>query len=433
MDQFELYYGANKSPKLSPTKLIKHIENWEEDIAIFFYAYWCPHCKQFSPYWNEIAKYQEKQEVKNIKYYSFDCEESKIHSEICDVISITQYPTIIYFGYGSYYQNHMISNLFFGKQTPVNRLVKYKADYDPDIIKDWTNMMSGISRSHQLWDSIAKKLGFRTKKDKELEAKVKTLEELVEVLQNSNNQLLGQEKTSKDFNQNEGKYQGIDHNGYKDTNLEDIPLTELENLLNNLSEGNTEALDEALGPIESNQYNTKDPFVILFKNNYNLETQLPLLSCVVDFTADYCALPKASNEEFCNILVECASEGFESSKCRPKKSPFKNKEGLEKVQTCLRTNVKAVYEEQLGQMDVSYPSPSDVSTEERPLSESTLYEDLYSGIPESLGEEEGALFIEKQENSNNASFDENISRNNNLAYDIDLDEDIASATTTGGI
>ena len=79
----------------------------------------------------------------------------------------------------------MLSNFIFGQQTPVNRLVKYKADYDPDIIKDWTNMMSGISRSHQLWDKVAGKLGFRTRKDKDLEAKVKSLEEYVQILRNS--------------------------------------------------------------------------------------------------------------------------------------------------------------------------------------------------------------------------------------------------------
>ena len=82
MDQFEFYYGANKAPQIRPSELIKHLENWKEDISVFFYAHWCPHCKAFAPYWNEIAKYQEKQEVTNIKYYSFDCEESDIHSEL---------------------------------------------------------------------------------------------------------------------------------------------------------------------------------------------------------------------------------------------------------------------------------------------------------------------------------------------------------------
>merc|ERR1712146_176564 len=128
-----------------------------------------------------------------------------------------------------------------------------------------------------------------------------------------------------------------------------------------------------------------------------------------------------------------ASEGFESKKCRPKKSPFKNKEGLEKVQTCLRTNVKAVYEEQLGQVDTYDPYDSSIDDiYSTSASNSILSDDVISTEQETLQEKEGkhALFIEKEENVNNVNFDGNISRNNNLAYELDLYEDIATGSTS---
>lgn len=87
----------------------------------------------------------------------FDCEQDALATDICVYMGVTHYPTIQYLGYGPYYQQSIwsfLSNLliYFRLSAPkvnVERAVFFEGIPDPEVLKDWTNMMRGISSWHR--------------------------------------------------------------------------------------------------------------------------------------------------------------------------------------------------------------------------------------------------------------------------------------------
>ncbi len=86
---------------------------------MFFYANWCPHCKEAKPEWNKIKEYYETNSVNgyNIKCIEYDCTEPTPEVEsVMDKYKVDSYPTIILEADGSTKQltvkptQHTISN-----------------------------------------------------------------------------------------------------------------------------------------------------------------------------------------------------------------------------------------------------------------------------------------------------------------------------------
>jgi thiol-disulfide isomerase/thioredoxin len=65
---------------------------------MFFYANWCPHCRDAKPEWNKIKDYYKTNSVNgyNINCIEYDCTEPSPEVEsVMDQYNVDSYPTII--------------------------------------------------------------------------------------------------------------------------------------------------------------------------------------------------------------------------------------------------------------------------------------------------------------------------------------------------
>lgn len=271
--------------ELSRLQLLSALNHWQEDVAVMFFAPWCQYCKQFSPYWEEIANVLETR--KNMKLTRFNCElVIEGHGDVCHEFGVENYPSVYFIGYGNFFQ----SNSF--KQN----VVKYNADIYPDAVLIWLQMLNTISLYQRKWDALVYLLPFATRKSR----LVLQQSELIE--------------------QNKALNEKLKHN----KNVEEM-------------EKSRKMLDKEIG------VDRGDVFPLLHSLDVKNQKNLPLRMCVADYALEYCRIEDTFEHEYCSTITKCAQDFMRPEACRPSSCPFNQKRGCTLLSNCLDINVIKLY------------------------------------------------------------------------------------------
>lgn len=277
-------FGRSKIKDIQASNISANLADWEQDLAIMFYAPWCKNCKQLSSSWEAIAGLVE--DNKNLAIVRLNCEGEKENIKLCKKLEINSYPTVAFLGYGNFHQAPR--GKLLGKPL-YPQLVYYVADLYPEAIYDWILFLSSISSARRRWDDF---VGIFTGQHR-VNRKLQSLQKRVSEAERKA-ALFGNE-------------------------LEKYKANELFDSLED--HGDVFPLLHELEPDEQN---------------------LPLRVCVADMAAEFCQY--YPEEKYCaNDLSQCFEEQLASQFCRPKSCPFSNKRGCVVVSTCMKTSVLDEY------------------------------------------------------------------------------------------
>lgn len=145
-------YDMKSSMDISYYNISSNLIEWNNDIALMFYAPWCNYCKQLYSSWSRIAALMKSK--KSLDIGTFNCELNKKNIDFCKVMGIDRYPSVFYFGYGSFYQSKPETSMKSLSKEMKDRIVRYSADLYVEAIYEWINMLSLISYSQRKWDDI---------------------------------------------------------------------------------------------------------------------------------------------------------------------------------------------------------------------------------------------------------------------------------------
>jgi hypothetical protein len=134
------------------------------------------------PFWDMVGQWHAEQNTQGMVLARFDCEQDMDAAQICEYLGVERYPLLQFFGYGSYYQNDPLSTLIKRRRSNVDRSTRFEGPYDPEIMKDWTNMMAGVSTWHRKTEALWSFFGWGPKPvdqatARALKAEVETLKE----------------------------------------------------------------------------------------------------------------------------------------------------------------------------------------------------------------------------------------------------------------
>lgn len=111
-----------------------------------------------------VGEYHSEMKTPGLTLARFDCERDLDAAQLCEYLGVDRYPLIQFFGYGSYYRNDPVSTFFFGPRTRVDRSARFEGPFDPEVMKDWTNMMAGVSAWHAKTEGFWSFLGWAPKR-----------------------------------------------------------------------------------------------------------------------------------------------------------------------------------------------------------------------------------------------------------------------------
>ncbi len=142
-------FGRSKIKDIQASNISANLADWEQDLAIMFYAPWCKNCKQLSTSWEAIAGLVE--DNKNLAIVRLNCEGEKENIQMCKKLEINSYPTVAFLGYGNFHQaprGKLIGRPLYPQ------LVYYVADLYPEAIYDWILFLLSISSARRRWDDF---------------------------------------------------------------------------------------------------------------------------------------------------------------------------------------------------------------------------------------------------------------------------------------
>lgn len=100
-----LYYFYAKSQEPFSSNNLENGENsGKEAKLMFFYANWCPHCKEAKPEWKKVTEYYSTHSINGykLKCIEYDCTEPSAEIDsVMDKYSVDSYPTVILEANGS--------------------------------------------------------------------------------------------------------------------------------------------------------------------------------------------------------------------------------------------------------------------------------------------------------------------------------------------
>lgn len=173
--------------EISVKNITDNLVDWDQDLAIMFYAPWCTHCKSLASSWAQISILKQKSPSKSsLVVGKFNCELNTQNGEFCQQFGVDRYPSIFYIGYGPMYQNHGAQSAkkasILQRSTPEvrNRIVRFNADIYVEGLYDWINMLSFISTTQRKYDDF---VGFLTGTSR-YSKKVERLQDRIAVLDN---------------------------------------------------------------------------------------------------------------------------------------------------------------------------------------------------------------------------------------------------------
>ena len=280
--------GARMPPvtEFSISNITSNVKEWDTDLAIMFYSPLCQYCKQLTPSWEHIS-YLVSSKSTDVAVGKFNCESSTNHAEICQILGVDRYPSIYFLGYGNI--NQAPQGNPFGKSS-LERMARFTADLYPEAIYDWVRMLIGISNSQRKWDDFT---SIFTGNGRFL----RKINHLQKELQNSRS------KT--------------------DSYLEELQRYKAREVFDNIPDNGDSF--ELLSSIEPDEQN------------------LPLRICVAELAVEYCKY-MVKDEDWCQIVPDCANLNMEPKECRPATCPFKNQSGCNVVSSCLKPDVLAEYQ-----------------------------------------------------------------------------------------
>ena len=273
--------------EFSISNITTNVKEWDTDLAIMFYSPLCHYCKQLAPSWEHIS-YLVESKSNDIAVGKFNCESSTNHVEICQILGVDRYPSIYFIGYGNI--NQAPQGNPFGK-SKLERMARFTADLYPEAIYDWVRMLVGISNSQRKIDdftSIFTGNGRFLRKINHLKKELITYRSKTDLISEE----LQKYKAKEIFDK-------IPNNGDS---------------------------FELLSSIEPDEQN------------------LPLRICVAELAEEYCKYMD-KEEDWCQIVHDCATLNMEPIECRPTSCPFKHQSGCNVVSTCLKSDVLAEYQQ----------------------------------------------------------------------------------------
>lgn len=393
-------FTTTKAPKTAEVRRENNLDHWDSDtlayyldeypgydLAVMFYAPWDEYSHKLAPYWNQIAHILDAGTTQSKLIMSlFDCELNSAHMQLCQTISITHYPTLLFIGSGPLYDSDPITRLLFGKkrsvgmmgESPVLNTIKFQGNWQiPDSILDWIKTMQALSRWH-LWSTkgFGRKLRnifFREKvRNEQLPLGV------------PNNRRLRSSSASDDASSSFS------------SSVKGDRFEELETTISKWKNATYDMKKVALRTatflesvlLESDGV-ADDIFTLLDKQDAwkDMKSSTSLYDvyrfCALEQALDYCQrvadgtgtkvvdrlvasnltkdeLLEASDnltliileeltqyEPYCGIIDKCVQDNMDDESCRPKQCPFTNKNACRYVAACMDPTVIADYAEAL--------------------------------------------------------------------------------------
>lgn len=276
----------------SAERVAQSLEGRGDDSVVYFFAPWCPNCRQFDYIWDEIANALQQGGKKSVQLSKFDCEKSHEHARLCTEAGVDRYPSVIYFSERALWKS--------GGEDVYK--VQYLGDLYFEALKDWIAMMADISWWKGLFDGVGNLLSGRG--------------------------WFG-EKPRRSAQPRGGS--GGEARGGADPMMSGAGGQEGRQ---------SEAAGEGAGLPEG-----ADAFLAMA----DLEggDLLALQTCIADVALQYCESVEDGSEAFCELVEHCYTEGFEPAECRPSGGcPFQE-QGCQLVNLCTAPSALADYKELL--------------------------------------------------------------------------------------
>ena len=357
------------------------------DIAIMFYAPWDSNSRTLAPYWDRMATQLDAGNSRSrLVMALFDCELNLAHSELCQAVGITHYPTLLFVGSGPYHDTDPLTKTLFGKraagifgEAPVPNTVKFQGNWQyTDSIMDWIRTMQALSNWHS-WNTkgFGKKLrnfflphrpdhnaplpiGIPGNK-RAAAAATATSTAPSGTTTDDSQKVQSLEKQITKLSQDNEKYEKIVHR--------------------------SSTFLDALLTTGNNDNSTKDMFTLLHEQKAWTKSDQPipeiLRHCVEELSLDYCqrmsqkaandmvdelaaqgmtvdemlALPNLEQEiidrigkaePYCSLLDQCILNDFSTPECQPKTCPFQNTVACHYLTSCLDPSFQQEYADALG-------------------------------------------------------------------------------------
>jgi hypothetical protein len=359
------------------------------DVAVMFYATWDTNSHALAPYWNQIAAMIDAGSTDSrIVMGLFDCEINTAHIELCNALSITLYPTLLYIGSGPYHDTDPITSLLLGKSrsagmmgnAPVPNTVKFQGDWMYyDSILDWIKAMKGLSNWHNFMAKGLRTriLNFflpqRSKKSSGLPVGVPGPHKRTGS-SGSSGTTTTTKSSSMDQEQIEFLESAIDYWKNTTTSLQGI-VSRSGILIDALMFNDTPGVDMFTTIDERQAWKRKNPPNAVDEVYRN---------CLMELSLDYCqrlaaragskildeliasgmtdeellnsfdALETnitnvvATKEPYCAIVDKCIQSAMEDEVCRSKTCPFKNNGACRYLTACMDTEIMSEYADALG-------------------------------------------------------------------------------------
>ncbi|KAG5176975.1 hypothetical protein JKP88DRAFT_265265 [Tribonema minus] len=343
---------ARSLVELTAEDLQSNLEFWRQDIAVMFYAPWCPHCKKFLPTWALIAD-----DVKALYGTDdaahlvgrFDCE-SLAHpdnAQFCSDIGIRSYPTFKVFGFGDFRDRSALASLAWWRRrdTTYDGVVEFRGLRYYAALRDWVRAMFGVSALQRAQARVLGLLGLSSALDPA--PQLQRLAADNRVLRGAVRQLAAAQRGGGGGGAAAAKAAKAPRAAAAAGAPAATGAAAAAGGAQQAAGGAAAAgAGGAGGAFAADRYDDtlrEDLFAVLAAGGYGDDA---LLACVADRAAEYCdALEDAgqlSTEAWCATLDACLDAGFEGAACRPAVCPFADV-GCTHVAQCARDDLRREY------------------------------------------------------------------------------------------
>lgn len=88
----------------------------------------------------------------------FNCEENAESEQLCSIVGLQHYPSVLFVGHGSFYPNNLIS--FFSNETLPEKTIMYKGELYYESVLDWCRTMQVMSKISRYSDRVRHLFGW---------------------------------------------------------------------------------------------------------------------------------------------------------------------------------------------------------------------------------------------------------------------------------